>query len=81
MRSKAGRKSAAAPMFCMKAEMAPTAADTRLTRRRSLEPATRTMGRVQPRQRLVRFDQAEPGQRQHDAQRHDVHAQPFLDEE
>jgi hypothetical protein len=46
MRSSAGRKSAAAPMFCMKAEMAPTAAETRLTRRRSLEPATRRMGRV-----------------------------------
>jgi hypothetical protein len=75
-------------MFCMKAEIPPTAAETRLTSRRSLEPATRRMGRVgehriagQSCQGLVCLDQAEPGQSQHDAQRHHVHAQPLFDEE
>jgi hypothetical protein len=32
-------------------------------------------------QGLVCLDQAEPGQSQHDAQRHHVHAQPLFDEE
>jgi hypothetical protein len=54
-------------MFCMKAEMAGNDGEHSIAGK--------------PCQRLVCFDQAEPGQRQHDAQRHDVHAQPFADEE
>ncbi len=33
IRSTAGKKSAAAPMFCMKAEISPTATETRASRR------------------------------------------------
>ena len=44
IRSMAGRNSAAAPTFCMNAEMPPTTPDTVPIRRFSLLPPTRMIG-------------------------------------